>query len=116
MFLPSVGAEYSYKDVPTAVSWAAYEVTTAICKLTNKMYNQASGSRNGIDKESKSSLGLFLNVDQTQETLPCMNSRTAGSSEITCGQEGRGGKPGVSGRGELTQEPGVHRDVGEDLP
>lgn len=51
MLLSSVGAEYSYKNVPTAVSWAAYEVTTAICKLTNKTYNQASGSRDGIDKD-----------------------------------------------------------------
>lgn len=54
VFLPRVGAEYSYKNVPTAVAWAAYEETTAICKLTNKTYNQASGSSDRIDKNIQS--------------------------------------------------------------
>lgn len=70
----------------------------------------------GQTKTSKASLRLFLNVDQTQDPLPCMYIRTAGSSQTTCGQEGRGGKSGVSGGRELPRELGVHRDVGEDLP
>lgn len=63
VFLPTVGTEYSYKNVPAAVAWAVYELISAIYKLTNKADNQASGSSDRIDKSIQSLPEIILKCE-----------------------------------------------------